>query len=69
MSRKRQAEIPNPNSGGTQGGAVEAQIQGIPVGIQAAVQEEDPSIRKIMRAMTSKISFPALWTCSLVIAK
>lgn len=41
MSRKRQAEIPNPKSGGTRGGAVEAQIQGIQAGFQAAVQEED----------------------------
>lgn len=41
MSRKRQAEIPNSNSGGTQRGAVEAEIQVIQVAIQATVQEED----------------------------
>lgn len=41
MSRKRQAKIPNHNSGGIQGGAVEAQIQSIQAGIQAAGQKED----------------------------
>lgn len=42
MSRKRQAKIPNPNGGETQGGNIEAQMQGAQMqGIQWGIQKED----------------------------
>lgn len=78
MGRKRQAKIPNHNSGGTQGGGlwrlrsrVFRQVSKQLVRRRMCQAKQDPIIRKMKRAMTAKILlyFPAPSSGSLGIAK